>query len=544
MKKYLFLIFTLLTSLVATSCQDEDFGYKKEDISFHASVKKTFPVISPEQNWTTINKETVSFDINLPGDFTLKIYSCAPTADNNSVLLAEYDKIYTGMNANPYSVSLDCPAHLDSVYAAIEFTNRDGYIGKYASLTNNQSLHINFGEKAVATRGTVNATDVHVSTNGIEQFNRNFYTNRNDIFNTGDNNGSTKFYFISKGEEFQLIPLFIDENIKFNNTNKDITINLEYKATNDDNWTSTPIYKFTEDSRIDMEFECGHHYADRGTNYGALGGDYKCAYVGHSTTNLKNTNCDIIKIQLPEGYLFRFAFTQNAQKGNTEESGNWKYYSQPSGNYKFLGFKTGTNRKTSNDVILAFKDIFPQEAITEDPKYDTSEYFVLFEDLGSTADFDFNDVVLKVRKSSSGLIFKSYVFITELCAVGGTLPVYMPEQFDGVELHKVLGVEDYSNPINVNVKESIYNTIGHKSAETPTERNSSLLEYAKSITISVKKDENSEPYDIHWEGTNPRVLIISASNFVWPDENQPIYQKYPNFTKWVTDPGTKPDWWK
>lgn len=62
MKKYLFIIITLLTSLVATSCQDEDFGFTEQEV-FGGKYKRNFEAkygkIDPNQSWdlTTYARE-------------------------------------------------------------------------------------------------------------------------------------------------------------------------------------------------------------------------------------------------------------------------------------------------------------------------------------------------------------------------------------------------------------------------------------------------------------------------------------------------------
>lgn len=54
MKKYLLLIFTLLTTLVAVSCQDEDFGYTEQDVfkgAYKRNFESTYGKIDPNQSW-------------------------------------------------------------------------------------------------------------------------------------------------------------------------------------------------------------------------------------------------------------------------------------------------------------------------------------------------------------------------------------------------------------------------------------------------------------------------------------------------------------
>lgn len=51
MKKYLFLIIALITSLMATSCQDEDFGFTIDEIKYTTAFEKAFGKIPEYQNW-------------------------------------------------------------------------------------------------------------------------------------------------------------------------------------------------------------------------------------------------------------------------------------------------------------------------------------------------------------------------------------------------------------------------------------------------------------------------------------------------------------
>lgn len=57
MKKYLFLITLLVTSLMATSCHEEDFGYTSDQIAYKTNFEKKYGKIKPDQTWdlTTYN---------------------------------------------------------------------------------------------------------------------------------------------------------------------------------------------------------------------------------------------------------------------------------------------------------------------------------------------------------------------------------------------------------------------------------------------------------------------------------------------------------
>ena len=54
MKKYLFFLFSFITSLLVISCQDEDFGYTQEEIfrnAYERNFEAKYGKIDPNQSW-------------------------------------------------------------------------------------------------------------------------------------------------------------------------------------------------------------------------------------------------------------------------------------------------------------------------------------------------------------------------------------------------------------------------------------------------------------------------------------------------------------
>lgn len=54
MKKYLSLILSLVSLMMLTGCQDEDFGYTQEDVfkaAYERNFIKAFGPVNPEETW-------------------------------------------------------------------------------------------------------------------------------------------------------------------------------------------------------------------------------------------------------------------------------------------------------------------------------------------------------------------------------------------------------------------------------------------------------------------------------------------------------------
>lgn len=554
MKKYLFLIFTLLISLVAVSCQDEDFGYKKEDISFHASVKKTFPVISPEQNWTTTKTCTFDCEINTPGSFKIKVFTASPTdAENNSVLLAQFDGPFEGMTGKSFPITIDYPSHLETLYTAIEYTDGQGYIINEISTNTPDKQTSVFGSKS-ETRSSNGSNTPSFTPSGTQELSARFYTENNFFNNNGNPTGDKHFYFLSTGEKMYLAPIFVGDDLGnidlgLASHNYEVTIYIHIKSPDDADW-GNPIEfcKFDRENQILSVYNNGNEvYRNRRTNYNK----YKCAYVGllSHNHNLEKTICDVMELDIPAGYKYKFSYNtinKNAlvnkriSTGDTEQ-GYWCYLSQQyqsdEKNLRLLGMRNSSNGNTFNDIVFAFISQEPLKVSTEQ-QTQVAEYTLVYEDLAAKADFDFNDVVVKlthVQGQTPALV--------SLQAVGGTLPVYMNSVFKNEELHNVLDVNDTSIPVNVN---AVDGEDGKRPITVAYNINTSstTLEIAKSLTVQVNKP-GSEPYNVGWTEENPRVLIISGdkTGFVWPDEGEAIYTKYPDFKAWVESPSSAPTWW-
>lgn len=80
---------------------------------------------------------------------------------------------------------------------------------------------------------------------------------------------------------------------------------------------------------------------------------------------------------------------------------------------------------------------------------------LMCEDLGNTYDFDFNDAVFDLIFQPNVNDAGWYDCVIKIQAAGGTMPIWVgadPRTWDGssaTEIHKLLGAEDYTTPVNV-----------------------------------------------------------------------------------------------
>lgn len=147
---------------------------------------------------------------------------------------------------------------------------------------------------------------------------------------------------------------------------------------------------------------------------------------------------------------------------------------------------------------------------------------VIAEDLGTTGDFDFNDVVFDV---SSG---EGRTIIT-VRAAGGMLPLSVA----GQEVHGLFGVE---------VTEMV-NTVSGEKRLMPVMFSINGEFDANEVEIKVNGNDEAKLYTLTAaQGSAPQKLCV-GTDFEWTEETQNLKEKYPKFEDYVSNPSLK-DWWK
>lgn len=237
------------------------------------------------------------------------------------------------------------------------------------------------------------------------------------------------------------------------------------------------------------------------------------------------------------------------------------------GGMTILGFED-RDEDDMNDILFFIHGKFSNEIKELKEEIDTYEWMVACEDLGSTDDYDFNDVVFGVKhyKSSKTMYSKyydeegklvstglpviidkeNYLMVTPKAA-GGTLKsnVYYDERNLG-EIHTLLNVdakdtydsmESGSMPI-LNARTLSYTgTPVIIKLDDDEEFSMAHIENGvKSIAkFSIKVEDKNEAVKISAPdaGEAPQMLILPIG-WDWPTEQTPITTAYPEFKTWVS----------
>ena len=152
---------------------------------------------------------------------------------------------------------------------------------------------------------------------------------------------------------------------------------------------------------------------------------------------------------------------------------------------------------------------------------------IMCEDLGTTADFDFNDIVIDVYNDWSGYPGNEWTAATIVTvrAAGGTLPAKVA----GKDIHNLFGV-DTKDMVNT----------GIKTAPVAIFR-IAQVNNAKDIQIMVGNDGGT------WElktatGAAPQKILVPSTTR-WSKEYKNIVKSYPDFEKYVQNAADNGQWY-
>ena len=151
---------------------------------------------------------------------------------------------------------------------------------------------------------------------------------------------------------------------------------------------------------------------------------------------------------------------------------------------------------------------------------------IMCEDLGTTADFDFNDIVIDVFNDGNGYPGNwGGATIVTVRAAGGTLPATVA----GKDIHNLFGV-DTKDMVNT----------GIKTAPVAIFR-IAQVNNAKDIQIMVGNDDGT------WElktatGAAPQKILVPSTTR-WSKEYKNIVKSYPDFEKYVQNAADNGQWY-
>lgn len=198
-----------------------------------------------------------------------------------------------------------------------------------------------------------------------------------------------------------------------------------------------------------------------------------------------------------------------------------------------------------NDIVLAITP-HPIEST-----YKSISYRVMCEDLGGTFDWDFNDLVLDVvyeEGTQKGAKAKTTITVQ---AVGGTLPIellYNNASIPGVgELHtwfdQTADLDGMFKPINVSNGETktpkVAYTIEHDWVKM--DGTYDVREIVQDISVKVA-NYTTVAFPDSKGGDVPQCFMCPI-NVHWSDELINISDTYSDFPGWVASQGNNPTWW-
>lgn len=306
-------------------------------------------------------------------------------------------------------------------------------------------------------------------------------------------------------------------------------------------------------------------YENSGTNPTLTGTTYKLTYFG---VDGKGTPSD----KFPAGtHIVFFEFIDGVSSlafGNIRYSLPWMnkyyYYKEWPGSYlghscresdtakDFVTYKWGDQIVLGmedeggdcdmNDILFFvkgdFKNDIPQIGEEPDPAPELPQnnlsWILACEDLGSTDDYDFNDIVLEVKKN----VTNNSVEVRCLAA-GGTIPAYIT--YNDVEIgeaHALLGGQT-NQMINTNS----FGAASEWQTLTGVSVDMSIDEIIKNISIRVTQNEG-DAYATEIKapeiGEAPQMIIVPG-DWEWPAERKGIETAYPEFTNWSSN-ASLTDW--
>ena len=198
---------------------------------------------------------------------------------------------------------------------------------------------------------------------------------------------------------------------------------------------------------------------------------------------------------------------------------------------QYIGFEDGGYDEDLNDIVFVLDgnvdktDII--EVPSEEPVVEPTSWIIACEDLGSTDDYDFNDIVFSVSHQPG----ETKALIQPLAAGGIYEAHILYNNLDLGEIHQLLGHESdeegnypmintgsgptgYASPIEITVPSdfTMSNSMG-------------------GLNIRVTGKEGTMRIWGTEKGTAPQMLLLEG-NWKWPKERKPIQEAYKDFPKW------------
>lgn len=527
--------------MLFSSCGDHDMfnpNYKKNE--YAANWETKFGKIDPAQDWSMATTVKATVNVAREGNFTVKVYSSNPADKTQQAYLLAKTTVTGG---TPATLTFDAVKGLDNVYVALVAGEHIGIV-KNAPI-NNGVVEGNFfsGEankvrtRSAETYGWEYAEPVDFS---LESIKKTIQDPEKGLQEEVDAKDKFCNYEFESNGEFVIYPVFA-------RTNGDDQIGYYYydpKTQTVEDRKEVVIIEHLQESTA-LKWKWGDN------NYQAVSWDGD--WLGWSFPGVQSVG---FAINIPAGYRVGFWVKNRNVSDETKLysnqilNGDGLYYSAVGTNADgdlYFGLEdwlqSGGHALDCNDIVFFVKNagnndlpepVPPTPVVPDDDDDVEMSWILACEDLGSTDDYDFNDIVLEVMKNTANNSVE-----VRCLAAGGTLPAYIT--YNGVEIgesHALLGGQT-NQMINTNS----FGAASEWQTLTGVSVDMSIDEIIKNISIRVTQNEGdvyATEIKAPETGEAPQMIIVPG-DWEWPSERKGIETAYPDFTNWSSN-ASLTDW--
>lgn len=532
--------------MLFTSCGDHDMfnpNYKKNE--YAANWETKFGKIDPAQDWSMATTVKATVNVAREGNFTVKVYSSNPADKTQQAYLLAKTTVTGG---TPVTLTFDAVKGLDNVYVAL--INEFGYgITKKVGVENGVAMADFYATNGNRVK-TRTAAEFGWELTDYMTFTRNEIAEIvNALPEGGDATGEFNNYeFISNGE-FVIYPVYGDTSAEdeigyyyYDPTTQTADQKTEVRIIENLQWLGDKVQMIEKNSYGDKIWNYSWGSPWNNTLETLNGVEYCLQAKGYA-------------INVPAGYRVGFWIRNNNNKfySNRVLNSDGLFYSavvKHSNGDMFFGledWKQGPENRDKtdcNDITFFVKGVDgsntdlpdpvdPDETPDDDDDVEMS-WILACEDLGSTDDYDFNDIVLEVKKN----VTNNSVEVRCLAA-GGTIPAYIT--CNGVEIgeaHALLGGQT-----NQMINTSSFGAASEWQTLTGVSVDMSIDEIINKISIRVTQNEGdvyATEIKAPETGEAPQMIIVPGG-WEWPAERKGIETAYPDFTNWSSN-ASLTDW--
>lgn len=582
-------------SLSLSGCQDEDFGFNAEEISYKKNFTALYGKIDPEQDWNLAGRYGVTVSTNGASDVNIYAKGAAGYS-----IVGHYKGV-SGTQTLYFDAIKGCSDIMVSCGSMTQTTTVGGsvsFTGTRAAVTTGNSDGSGITVAQLPSSSPFDATTLGLDADGYKELTLGQVRGYDAIVPEGQNNLERvikDFSFVATGEgstvTYVIYPVW-------SCTSQTHSIGIYWFDENGDQHNKL-IYSFAKTSDAhDGDGDCDIEVYK--PNYSGV---YQWLGIGSlqhpdNITSLMNGALKFrskgFTLTVPKGLEFGMYSTSGAGTFYSEAKYNETVCAtHPShasvftlSGKTYFAFEDWTGSDSDmdmNDFILMFDNYNPTVVNKETP-----QWVIAYEDLGNTFDLDFNDVVIKVEHTSGEETANVYPL-----AAGGTLAsnVYFTpasgDQVDLGEIHNWLNSETGASgsltPTNVspsgltigldaiNAKKQeitvgadwslAYLTTELVSGATTTESNnmggfelrvtpagssSNSAEVNKAIyaVSAPAKGETPQMICLPYNWRNEGAAGATQSTWGWATETMPMSQAFSNWSAWVANHSQSIDWYK